>query len=142
MKISTVRSKLSVRSRARSLRYAFSGLRDMLFTEPNAWVHAAMTCLALFFSWWFRIGRIKFALVVVAIVAVWVAEAFNTVLEILMDFVAFRQYSPIVKRAKDISAAAVLIASIGAIAIGVTVFGRPIFEQISELSGILSLGTK
>ena len=131
MKEPITRSRFSIRSRRRSLGHALAGLRDMLITEPNAWLHATATVLVLVLCWCFHVDQKGFALIVVAIVMVWVAEAFNTVLEIMMDFVSSQQYSPIIKRAKDISAAAVLIASIGAVAIGVAVLGHSLWNSHS-----------
>jgi len=102
----------------------------MLLTETNAWIHAGMTVMILLVSWWLQISRQDFGLIMIAIVSVWVAEAFNTVLEIMMDYVTSKQYSPMVGRAKDISAAAVLITSLGAAIIGLSVLGPPLFEKI------------
>jgi diacylglycerol kinase (ATP) len=60
--------------------------------------------------------------IVLAIVAVWSAEALNTAIEFLTD-VASPGFHPIAGRAKDVAAGAVLIAAIGAVAIGVLVLG-------------------
>ena len=119
-----------LQQRGHSFRCAFSGLWDMLLTETNAWIHAGMTVMILLVSWWLQISRQDFGLIMIAIVSVWVAEAFNTVLEIMMDYVTSKQYSPMVGRAKDISAAAVLITSLGAAIIGLSVLGPPLFEKI------------
>ena len=108
-----------------------TGLRDMLRTEHNAWVHALATILALEFSWWLGIDRTGFVLILIAVVFVWVAEAFNTVLEIMANLVVGERYSRSVKRAKDIAAAAVLIAAMGAIGIGLTVLGPPLWDRLA-----------
>ena len=91
----------------------------MIRSEHNAWIHALATMLALGLAWRFQVGRVGFALIVIAIVIVWVAEAFNTVLEIMADLMVGERYSETVKRAKDIAAAAVLIATIGAVVIAI-----------------------
>ena len=122
---------LSIKSRLRSFSNAFSGLKDMLMTEPNAWLHAVMTCLTLILSWWLAIEQQKFALIIFAIVVVWVAEAFNTVLELTVDIAASKTQSEMAKRAKDIAAAAVLIASLGAALIGVLVLGPPLYLRLT-----------
>lgn len=120
----------SIRSRVESFRYAFCGLRDMLETEHNAWVHALATILALGLAWWLNIDRNGFVFIIIAIVMVWVAEVFNTVLEILADLVRPESYSKSVRRAKDIAAAAVLIASMGAIGIGIVILWPPFSHRI------------
>ena len=125
------RKSLSLRSRFESFAHATAGLKDMLLTEPNAWLHAAMTCLVFAMSWWLQIGSVKFALIVFAVIAVWVAEAFNTVLELTVDIATSKAQSEAAKRAKDIAAAAVLIASAGASLIGLLVLGSPFYRRIS-----------
>ena len=52
---------------------------------------------------------------------VWSAEALNTALEFLAD-AAKPEYHPLVKKAKDVAAGAVLIAALGAAVIGALVF--------------------
>ena len=59
--------------------------------------------------------------IVVAITLVWSAEAFNTALEQLADALHPQQH-PGIGRAKDVAAAAVLIAALGAAVIGLLVF--------------------
>ena len=123
--------QFSITSRLKSLVHAFRGLGDMLFTEHNAWIHALATVLALDFAWWLGIDRYGFALIIVAIVIVWVAETFNTVLEIMADLVVGQRYSKIVRRAKDIAAAAVLIAALGAVCVGVAILGSPLCQRLA-----------
>ncbi|MBI4388440.1 MAG: diacylglycerol kinase family protein [Candidatus Omnitrophica bacterium] len=127
------KKSLSPKARIRSFINAFSGLTDMLMTEPNAWAHAAATAFVFILSWWLQIDQQRFALIVIAVVAVWVAEAFNTVLELMVDMVTSKQYSTLAKRAKDIAAAAVLIASLGAVLIGLVILGPPLYLRISSL---------
>lgn len=103
----------------------------MIQTEHNAWIHALATVLVLGLSLWLGIGRIEFALVVVSILLVWTAETFNTVLEIIADLVIGDRYSRIVKRAKDVAAAAVLITVFGAIVIGLVILGPPLYSRLS-----------
>ena len=113
--------------------HAFSGFADMLATEPNAWIHGIATCVVLFLAWWLQIDRQSFAFVLIAVVTVWVAEAFNTVLEIMVDMVTTGKYSLAAKRAKDIAAAGVLIASLGAVLIGIAVFSLPLYDKLRSL---------
>jgi len=58
----------------------------------------------------------------VAIIAVWTAEALNTAFESLCD-VASPEFHPMVERAKNIAAGAVLISAVGAAVIGLLIFG-------------------
>ena len=124
-------NQFSIVSRFKSFGNALAGLSDMLFTEHNAWVHVLGTILALDFAWWLEVDRNGWALILIAIVLVWIAEAFNTVLEIMADLVVGQRYSKMVKRAKDIAAAAVLIAAMGAVGIGISILGPPFYHRLA-----------
>ena len=116
--------------RIKSFSYAVRGLIDMISTEHNAWFPALATMIVIALACWFRITVVEFAFIVIAIVLVWIAEAFNTVLEIMADLVVGERYSRLVKRAKDIAAAAVLFAVIGAVVIGILILGPHLYNQL------------
>ena len=121
------KQSFSLIARIKSASYAIRGLTDMISTEHNAWIHVAATAVALGLAWRFQISMIEFALILIAIVLVWTAEAFNTVLEIMANLVVGQRYSRLVKRAKDIAAAAVLIAAAGALTLGLMILGPPLY---------------
>ncbi|MBN1688351.1 MAG: diacylglycerol kinase family protein [Candidatus Omnitrophica bacterium] len=116
----------------KSFRYAAVGMWDMLRTEHNAWVHAIVTVFVLGFSVWLRISGLEFSMIVMAVVGVWAAEAFNTVLEIVMNMIS-PEYSRAAQRAKDIAAGGVLIASIGSAIIGLFILGPPLWAKLQIL---------
>ena len=64
-----------------------------------------------------------------AIVAVWTAEALNTAFEALCD-VTSPGFHPLVERAKDVAAGAVLICAIGAVIVGGIVFGPHLLQWV------------
>ena len=68
-----------------------------------------------------RIGRGDWCLLAFAAGLVWMAEAFNTALEILADEVSLDRRGGIGK-AKDVAAGAVLVAAATAVIIGALVF--------------------
>ena len=111
----------TVRRVVRSFGYAFEGLVTLLRTQPNFWVHLAAAAAALALSVLLRLSLAEIALVALTIGLVLVTEAFNTVLETLCDVVS-PSYHPLVKRAKDVSAAAVLLAALAALAVAVVLF--------------------
>ena len=119
-------------SRIKSFRYAIAGLSDIMSTEHNAWIHAVLTVISLSLSVWLQIRFIEFVLIIIVITLVWVAEAFNTVLEIVVNMVSPR-YTKVAKRAKDIAAGAVLVAAVGAAAVGLLLLGPPLCEKIGLL---------
>jgi diacylglycerol kinase (ATP) len=107
--------------RLRSVRFACRGIRTMLLSQHNAWIHAFATVAVCAIGAGLRISRFEWCAIVIAIVAVWTAEALNTALELLCD-VASPAFHPMVEKAKDVAAGGVLISAIGAMAIGLLVF--------------------
>lgn len=107
--------------RLRSFGYAFRGVGTMLRSQRNAWIHALATIGVLAAGWALGISANDWKWLILALVAVWGAEALNTALELLAD-AAKPEFHPLVKQAKDVAAGAVLIAAIGAAAIGALVF--------------------
>lgn len=110
-----------LRSRLKSFQYAFRGVALMLRTQHNAWIHAAITLLVCTAGILLELPAADWCWIVLAIMAVWMAEALNTALEILAD-VASPEFHPLVRDAKDVAAGAVLIAALGAAIIGATIF--------------------
>lgn len=108
--------------RIRSFAYAFAGIRTMLRSQQNAWIHAAATVAVCALGLILRISTSDWCWIVLAIMSVWTAEALNTAFEFLAD-VASPEFHPLVKHAKDVAAGAVLIAAIGAFVIAVLVLG-------------------
>lgn len=68
-----------------------------------------------------RLERMEWLALVFAMVLVWAAEALNTALELLCD-VASPGFHPLVRRAKDVAASAVLICALGAVVVAALVF--------------------
>jgi diacylglycerol kinase (ATP) len=103
------------------MRYALRGI-GLLFGAPNIWVLAGASLAALGAGAGFSISALEWCAVLGAITLVWVAEALNTALERLTDLVS-PQFHPLAGKAKDIAAGAVLLAAIGAVSIGIVIFG-------------------
>ena len=115
--------------RLRSFRYAFRGVRLMLASQHNAWVHAAATVLVVVTGFALNVSRIDWCMLVAAIAGVWVAEGMNTAFEFLCD-VASPVFHPMVEKAKDVAAGAVLVSAIGAVAIGALVFVPALLARV------------
>jgi diacylglycerol kinase (ATP) len=105
----------------RSFGYAFEGLATIVRTQPNFWVHSIAAVLALLLGVVLHLSPGELAVLALTIVVVLVAEAINTVIETICDLVEPRT-NPLVKRAKDVSAAAVLIAALGAVGVALLLF--------------------
>jgi len=93
----------------------------MLKSQQNAWIHTAATVLVICAGICFRATTAEWCWLVLAVMAVWSAEALNTAFEFLAD-VASPEFHPLVQHAKDVAAGAVLISAAGAAIIGMIVF--------------------
>lgn len=111
-----------IQARARSFRFAFRGIGTLLASQHNAWIHSAALVVVVAAGLGLGIGRVEWLAVTLAIVAVFTAEALNTAFEALCD-VASPEFHPLVERAKDVAAGAVLISAIGSVVVAVLVFG-------------------
>jgi len=94
----------------------------MLKTQRHARLHACATVAVGAAGFVFGLSFLEWAGVVLAIMAVWMAEALNTALEFLADVVS-PEFHPLIRHAKDVAAAAVLISAVGAVVVGLLVFG-------------------
>ena len=115
--------------RIRSFKFAFVGIWTMLKSQHNAWVHAFATLAVIAGGAFFRLQPSEWCWLVLAIMAVWSAEALNTAFEFLAD-VASPDFHPLVKNSKDVAAGAVLISAIGSVIIGLLVFGPHVIRWI------------
>lgn len=115
--------------RIRSFKFAIAGIWTMLKTQHNAWVHAFATVVVVAAGFFFHVSTSEWCWLVLAIMAVWIAEALNTAFEFLAD-AASPGFHPLVKHAKDVAAGAVLIAAIGSLIIGVLVLGPYVVAMI------------
>lgn len=112
----------------RSFSHAFRGLKYMLRNEQNFQLEILMAILVIVFMFIFSIrGWEKVALFLV-IFSVLVIEIINTILERVVDILKPRVH-PYAHLIKDVMAAAVLLASIGAVVVGITIF-YPYFKEL------------
>jgi diacylglycerol kinase len=105
----------------RSFRYAVQGAAHQLQSEPNAIIQLALAIAAVMLGVWLTLSAVEWVAVVLAIALVMALEAMNTAVEVLADCVT-SQRDPQIKIVKDVAAAAVLFAAIGASITGVIVF--------------------
>ena len=122
--------RFSVSARLVSFRHAFRGVGIMLSSQHNAWIHALATTLVCLLGILLGVSRIEWCMLVLAMVAVWTAEALNTALELLAD-AAQPEFHPLVGQAKDVAAAGVLVCAGGATLIGFTVLGPPLLAWLA-----------
>ncbi len=117
-------------SRIRSFGYAFRGWWHVLRTQQNAWIHAVISTAVIIVSLWLRLSARDLAVLLVTIAMVWAAEFLNTAIEAVVDLASPDKH-PLAKVGKDVGAAAVLIAALASIGVGLLILGPPLWAKIS-----------
>lgn len=120
------------RSRARSFRYAFSGWWYVIRTQRNAWIHALISMVVIAVAAWLSLAPRDWAVLILTISIVWTAEFINTALEAVVDL-ASPDLHPLARIGKDVGAAAVLIAAIASVLVGLLIMGPPLVLKVQKL---------
>lgn len=102
---------------ARSFNHAYRGMIYAIRTQRNMRFHVVAAAVVLVLSLLVEVSALELAALVIVIVLVLISEMFNTALEFAVDLVT-REYHPLAKLSKDVSAGAVLVTSIGAVLVG------------------------
>lgn len=113
-------------SRLRSIGYALNGVRHLLRSQANARIHAFATAVVVFTGIFFSVSNTEWCLLALAIASVWTAEALNTAVESVVDLVS-PEHHALAGQAKDVAAAGVLLASVGAAVVGLIIFVPRLF---------------
>jgi len=82
---------------------------------------------ALLLGLYFHLKGIELVALCITITLVFMAEIFNTAIEMMMDMIKVK-YHTLIKLIKDIAAAVVLLASLNALAVGYILFVRKFFR--------------
>jgi diacylglycerol kinase len=118
-------------SRGQAFRHAFHGWYYVIRTQRNAWIHARVTTLVILVAAGLRLPMRDWAVLFLTIAMVWTAEFINTSLEAVVDLASPQQH-PLAKVGKDVGAAAVLLASLAAVLVGLLILGPPLLEKIMQ----------
>ena len=101
---------------------AFNGILYCLRTQINMLIHLVATLAVIGLAWHLEVRSWEWAILILTITVVLAAEALNTAIEVTIDM-STKQYHPLARIAKDVAAGAVLIAALGAVAVGYFIFG-------------------
>lgn len=124
--------KAFIVSRLHSFRHAFRGWFYALRTQRNAWIHSAVATIVLILGIWLQLSPLDWAIIILTIAMVFAAEFMNTAIEAVVDL-ASPDTHPLAKIAKDVGAAAVLVAALAAIIIGLLLLGPPLWLKLTPL---------
>jgi len=127
MQNSSQPEKFSWIKRLASFRYAFNGLRILIKEEHNARIHLFVACCVLIAGVVLKISATEWIAVIFCIGLVIALELINSAIENIADFITGEKNETI-KKIKDLSAGAVLIAAIASAIIGLIIFLPKIFK--------------
>jgi len=112
-----------------SLNYAIEGVIYAFKTQRHVRYHYIIAAGALFLSLFLELPVIEFVLFAMAVIILLFAEMMNTAIEETVNLVEDKHHM-IAKNAKDVSAGAVLIASIGVVIMAYMIFTKYIYEPM------------
>jgi diacylglycerol kinase len=107
--------------KVRSIKFAAQGFRIAFREEHNFRFQIGIGIATVLLGWYVGLSAIEWFFVISAIGLVLSAELFNTALEELCDMLR-QTHDPHVAKIKDVSAAAVSVAALTALVLGVGVF--------------------
>jgi diacylglycerol kinase (ATP) len=113
---------MSLQRRIDSFRYAFQGVAELFRSQPNARIHLVVAALVVVAGRVLKISTTEWAVIVLCMALVLALEAVNTALEFLTDLVS-PEHHPLAGKAKDVAAAAVLLAACGSVVVGLLILG-------------------
>jgi diacylglycerol kinase (ATP) len=110
-----------------SLRIAAVGVTYLFLYHRNMRIIFLSGIAAFLCGVYYKLKGIELVALCITITLVFMAEIFNTSVEMLIDL-SNRRHHPLIKLVKDIAAAVVLIASLNAVAVGIILFWRRLFK--------------
>ena len=109
---------------------ARKGFNLAVRSEINIRVHVTVAVLVILSALYLKFSAIEICIVLFAIALVICAEMLNTAIEFGLDSIYHNKYSRMVGMAKDISAGAVMFATVISVLIGLVLFGSKILALI------------
>jgi len=109
-----------------SLNCAIEGILWAVKTQRHMLFHLVAAILVLLLALALHLTLHEFALLALAITLVLFAELVNTAIEVVVDL-ASPEFHPLARKAKDVAAGAVLLASVGALVLGYLAVSRLLF---------------
>lgn len=104
-----------------SFYYAFRGIITAIKEERNMKIHVSIATLVVILGLLLPLSKIEWFSIIIIISLVISAEIFNTAIETVVNLVS-PKYNEFAKKAKDLSAGAVLVLAICSVIIGLIIF--------------------
>lgn len=109
-----------------SLKFAFRGITYLFLYHRNMRIIFMLGVIAFLLGLFFKLSGIELVALCATITLVFMAEIFNTAIEMLMDMLTAK-YHIRIKLVKDIAAGTVVLACLNALAVGYILFFKKIF---------------
>jgi diacylglycerol kinase (ATP) len=121
--------KFSLKSRLQSFRFALNGLRSLLKHEHNSRIHFIAAIAVIILGLILKINLTEWSLLIIVTGMVFITELFNSSLESFADSIK-PEWNDLIGKAKDYSAAAVLVAAIISLVVGIIIFAPKLLDLI------------
>lgn len=128
-RIKVLRHIFRFRGFAESLKIAIKGVGYLFFYHRNMRIIFMSGIAAFLWGFYINLKGIELVALCITITLVFVAEIFNTAIELIIDMFTDK-YHTLIKLIKDIAAGVVLIASLNAVAVGLVLFGPRLLKFI------------
>ena len=116
------------RSLVDSFNCAIEGFIYVIKTQRHMRVHIFIGAFFILLGVFLNFTKVELLLLCISIAFVWLTEMINTAVEMTMDLVV-KEFHPVARIIKDITAGAVLVSSLNAIIVGYLLFLKPIVVQ-------------
>jgi len=113
----------------RSFSYALRGIGTVFKEEFNARVHLLANMVVIVLGFVLKVSAWEWIILILVMGGVFTMELINTSIEKLADLYS-TEFNPKIKKIKDLSAGAVLVASITALMVGLIIFLPKILSQL------------
>ena len=108
---------------------AFNGLLFAFKTQRNFIAHFIISFLVIALAVWLKITFGRFLILLLLIIFCLVVEMANTVVEKTVDLITDK-WDPKSKIAKDLAAGMMLLASLGAVLVGLLILFPPLWQKL------------
>ncbi len=122
------KDKKSLKRFIKSFTYAFEGIKYSFYHEQNIIVMLFLGIIAIVMGFIFKIGYMEKLTIILLIAIILPLELINTAIEAVVDLHDGDKKSKYGKVAKDCASAALLVASLFALVIGIIIFMPHIIE--------------
>lgn len=113
--------KFSLKKRSKSALYALNGLRILFLEEHNSRIHIAIVIVVVTGGFLLKISNTEWLVICILIALVFSLEIINSAIENICDYIS-PQWNEVIKKVKDLAAAAVFVSSVISVICGAIIF--------------------